>query len=836
MARWGAPGCRLIRERAFVLICHGRKSSLLSALATGPARLAGRAPQARIGSYGGGYGVIHGWRQRRWRTMAAVMAGWMIAAVAGAVETKVIRDDTFDEFNRGESTGTEILAQGRLRAAPTLKRLALTEESLAWKAVADRGDGSVFFCTGNNGKVFRLTPDGKSEVWADLEEVQATALAIDATGGVLIGATPGGKIYRVVERGKPQLFFETGEQYVWDLIFDRQGLLYAATGPDGRIWRIRGERNGEIFYDSDATNILALGFDSEGRLLAAGQGRGLVLRVDKPEQAYVLYASADDEVKALAVDSRGAIYAAVNVVRPGQTGSAPAEPLPSGSAAAAAAQSASPVAGLVLTERALASLTMPVMRGQAAARARVVLIQPNGFVSDFWQAPEGPIRAMLAEPGGDSILVAAGDRGRIYRLFPDATYSKLGETDEPMVVSLTAYEKRIFATTANKAAVYELGPGARESGTFVSRPLNAGSTVKWGNLVVETEPLGTTEGLKIETRSGNTPEPDDKAWSRWSSCEPSGAGMWRVASPVAQYVQYRLTLPTGLRVDSVHVFYVPQNVPPVVSDLLIEKAGAPARTDAARRGTAQPTPTPAPAAGGTGGGGAAGASAAGDVTDPLASMLRAVTGTRSALSERRPAEAGPEPAEGDGVGLTQNQRKLNISWKATDPNNDALRYSLWVKAEDETKWRLVEENLSATKHTVPTDFVGDGEYRFRVDASDAVANPADTATTGSATSAIVIIDNTAPVIERLEAKSLGSGEFEVEAAVSDSTSLIGSAQYVVDVQKEPSPAAPEDGLFDAKRELFKIRVRPDKPAPEHVFTFRVLDREGNAAVGRILLK
>ena len=456
---------------------------------------------------------MHGWRQQGARIRAAVAGAWMLAAVASAVETRVIRDDTFEEFNRGESTGTEILAQGRLRAAPTLTRLALTDESLAWKAVADRADGSIFFCTGNNGKVFRVTPDGKSEVWADLDEVQATALAIDATGGVLIGATPSGKIYRAVERGKPEVFFETGEQYVWDLILDREGLLYAATGPEGRIWRIRGERNGEIFYDSDTTNFLALGFDSSGRLLAAGQGPGVVLRVDKPGQGYVLYASPDDEVKALAVDNRGCIYAAVNVVRPGPTGAPVPEPPPGSAAGATGAQAASPIAGLLLTERALASLTMPVIRGQTGARARVVLIQPNGFVSDFWQAPEGPIRAMLAEPDGASVLVAAGDRGRLYRLNPDATHSKLGETDEPMVVSLTSHERRIFATTANKAAVYELGDGARAAGTFVSRPLNAGSTVRWGNLLIETDPSGTTDALKVETRSGNTPEPNDKGCS-----------------------------------------------------------------------------------------------------------------------------------------------------------------------------------------------------------------------------------------------------------------------------------------------------------------------------------
>ena len=54
------------------------------------------------------------------------------------------------------------------------------------------------------------------------------------------------------------------------------------------------------------------------------------------------------------------------------------------------------------------------------------------------------------------------------------------------------------------------------TGVFVSRVLDAGTTVQWLNLTsLSSQPAGTS--LTFETRTGNTTNPDDGTWSVWTS-------------------------------------------------------------------------------------------------------------------------------------------------------------------------------------------------------------------------------------------------------------------------------------------------------------------------------
>ncbi|MBX7244791.1 MAG: hypothetical protein K1X53_04790 [Candidatus Sumerlaeaceae bacterium] len=780
---------------------------------------------------------------------AALIFGTILATPAGAVETKVARDDTFADFNRGESTGTEILASGRLRIAPEAKRLDKTDEGVAWRAAVDRSDGSVFYCTGHNGKIYRWLPSGKSELWATLTEAQATAIAIDSTGGVLVGASPGGKIYRIVDQNKPQLFFDTHEQYIWDMIFDRNGLLYAATGVTGKVFRIRGPNNGEVYYDSGATNVLALTFSSEGKLIAATQGKGLVLRLDGPRDGYILYASPEDEIRALTVDKHGNIYAAVNGARGTSTlqsfaDSAKNFALGSGSSSSLASPSPTPgAAGAADLAASALAAAASAASASSSGNAQVIQIQPNGFVSVFWRAPENPIQALLADPNGPGVLVAAGNKGKIYRLEDDTNYSVVGRAEEPMVLSFAESKGRVFFTAGNKAALYELAAKQIPEGLFASRSLNAGVTVKWGNIVYESEE-STGSQIKVETRSGNTPEPDDKTWSSWTEARRVGPKILNIESPVAQYLQYRLTLQTakgdgGPLLDSIQAYYIQQNVEPIIREVKVEKFGGDFAARAAQvssQGAAsQPTGGSSPRTSTLSGGSAPGSSP----VDPLSSMFATLAGGlggRPSGSTSPAPSATPAPTDGVSVGMGQNTQKVNISWDATDPNGDKLRYKLFFKGEDETVWKEIEKDLTVTRYTFAVDAIPDGAYRIKVEATDAPQNPETSATQTFLTSRIFNVDNTPPVIKDMRGVKLGPNEYEITAKASDATSILAAADYNLDAGKESRVVFPEDGIFDFTSESFRFRVKAEKDSPEHTLSLRVYDREGNSAVEKVLLR
>lgn len=759
-----------------------------------------------------------------------------------AVETKVIRDESFNDFNQGDSTGTELLAQGRLRIAPTARRLEKTDEGVAWQVVTDPYDGSIFYSTGHQGKVFHRTADGKNELWADLPEVEALSLAVDPTGGVLVGASPGGKIYRIVQPGKPQLYFETGEQYIWDMIFDRNGVLYAATGPNGKIFRIRGQNNGELFYDSDATNVMALGFDREGKLIAATQGKAFVLRLSGPREGYVLYASREDECRALTVDREGNIYVAVNSARISSVFERPQpkEPKPEGE-------------GIVQTMPRPAATPMatptpqPPGAGFGAAlggNSAIMQIQPNGFVSTFWQAPEGPVQAMLADAATSSILVAAGNKGKIYSLQSNANYSVVADVEEPMVLSFAQYKEHTYFVTANKASLYELISAPMRVGEFASRTLNAGSTVHWGNLAYDAEETSGAE-ISFETRSGNTPDPEDKTWSAWAPAERVAPKILKLNSPVAQYLQYRLVMRVAAGqespvIDSVQLFFVQQNVAPLLKEIRIEKVGG----EQPRPQTAQVAVVMAmqraaimaraasPGEGGQGQG------------QPSASSSSSASERPGSASGQGPeaSSGAPRPDSSDSgpfsssVGVQENSQKINISWDSSDPNGDKLLYRLYFKGEDETEWKTIEKELKTERYTFSTEAIPDGQYRFKVEATDVLQNPETSASTVSLVSRIYTVDNTPPTVEQLSGRKVGNNEYEITATAADATSIISAAEYNIDAAKEWRAVFPEDGIFDFNREVFRFRVRPEEPSPEHTLSLRVYDREGNSHVAKVLLR
>lgn len=744
-----------------------------------------------------------------------------LASDLSAVDTKVLRDDTFSDFNQGESTGTELLAEGKLRIGARPKRLARTEDAIAWKIALDRYDRNLFFSTGHEGKVWRLDPTGQLELWADLEEIEATAITVDFTGAVLVGTSPGGKIYRIVRAGKPELFFDTKEQYVWDLIFDRDGVLYAATGTSGRIFRIRGPNNGEIYHETGATNVMGLAFDSDGRLLAATQGKGLVLRIPKARTASVLYAATEDECRSLTVDPLGNIYVAVNSARlPGVLDPLREERSASAKQGATASPSSPPSAPrppeVVRQVLAAMAATLANLGGQSS----VVRIERSGFASTFWTAQEAPIHALVADPTGHGILVAAGSRGKIYRLLGDTNFSLVADVEEQSAFSFTSHNGTIYFATANRAAVYALGDRETTRALFGSRPINAGSIVAWGNVLLEGDiPNGTSIDLFV--RTGNTPDPTDRTWSQWNKAQELAGGFWSIDQPVAQYLQYRLEM-TSTReqasplVDALQFFYVQRNAAPVLKSIKVEKVGGEA---AAPPTPQQPTSVPAPSPASSG--------------SPAAAAREAFLAAIGA--PRQEPQPQSTPIIASALGAPSNSTKFNISWEATDPNGDKLVYRIAFKAEDEKLWKTLEKEFSSTRYTLDSSLLADGRYQILVEASDRPQNPDDRAATATIVSRTFVVDNSPPEVTDFAAEKVGSHRWEIKAVARDALSIVASASYCIDTEETWYALLPEDGIFDNQRESFRFRVTPTERLGEHVLRLRVADREGNARVVKLAL-
>jgi hypothetical protein len=157
-----------------------------------------------------------------------------------------------------------------------------------------------------------------------------------------------------------------------------------------------------------------------------------------------------------------------------------------------------------------------------------------------------------------------------------------------------------------------------------------------------------------------------------------------------------------------------------------------------------------------------------------------------------------------------------VSWKAEDPNDDAMRFDLQLESRDGFLFPI-REALDATQLALDTTAVPDGLYRFRITGDDRGQNP-DGGLSSTALSEWFVVDNTSPEI------SLERRGQVWTVTVSDGGSPLARAEWSRD-GKEWHDLAPEDGILDGGRERFRFPAQ----AGRHLVSVRVIDQHHNRA-------
>jgi hypothetical protein len=142
-----------------------------------------------------------------------------------------------------------------------------------------------------------------------------------------------------------------------------------------------------------------------------------------------------------------------------------------------------------------------------------------------------------------------------------------------------------------------------------------------------------------------------------------------------------------------------------------------------------------------------------------------------------------------------------LTWKASDPDGDPLSYDLEFRPVASERWLPLRKTLKENFYSFDTSTLPDGDYVFRLTASDAESNPEEPRTVQRESSP-VRVDNTPPVIRKIAS---GVGSFEFEAT--DASSPIQEAEYSIDA-KEWVRVEPKDGLSDSPKESYLIRFDP----------------------------
>jgi outer membrane protein assembly factor BamB len=677
------------------------------------------------------------------------------------------------DFDKGTLTHLSLSSEGHLSVAPALKEVYDPSVAFLW-AVARDSKGNLYAGGGSLGgskaKLFAIDPQGRGKLLAELDGIAVQAIAIDRQDRVYAATSPDGKVYRVDASGNAQVFYDPKAKYIWALAFARSGDLYVATGDQGEIHRVTPAGSGSVFFRTQETHARSLAVDASDNLIVGTEPGGLILRVTPAAAGFVLYQTPKREITAVAVAQDGTIYAAGTgnrqVIAPLPAAAQPAPP---------ATATASPGVQIITIQPG-----QPVVAATPTAPAppppdgsEIYRIQTDGYPRRIWNHAQDLVYTLAFDASG-RLLAGTGNRGMIYRLDNDHSFTRLLSVEPTQITGLaSAPDGRIYAVTGNIGKVVSIGPATEASGTIESDVLDAAAFSYWGRLT-----SAANSGVIFETRSGNLSRAQQN-WSPWARLNAD-----RVASPAARFLQYRATLSGPAMLADVRVAYEMKNVAPVVDALEI---------------TPPNYRFPPPVA-----------------DAPVNTALTLPPLGRRATQSAAQSETTFFP------GMTRAKGQIGARWLASDDNGDALEFKVEIRGVNETVWKLLRDNVRERYFSWDSTAFPDGKYVVRITASDNPSNPPDQALSSARESEPFLIDNTPPEI------SISGANLTFTCHAKDALSILGKAEYSIDggdwIVVEPTTRITDSTEHDYVVTLVK---------PPGNISFRVEDAYGNQKVSGI---
>ncbi len=601
-------------------------------------------------------------------------------------------------------------------------------------------------------------------------------------GSLLMGTGNEGKLLEL-RGGNVKLLAETKALVVTSLTEAWGNAVVMGTLPEGRVMKWEGGKLSELAKLKETDHVWQVAFDAKTNAVYAATGpQGKLWRIDRNGQAQVYFDAEEQHLMSVAVAPDGTVYA--------------------GSSDNARLYAISgPGRAKVLHDFGRTEVRAIAVAKDGSVYAVANEIKPGSY------APSRKSQKGGDEAGPTSAPRKTKGKGTLYRFPKTGAAEELLDDEDEHFVSLAigddgkpyvgpGVEGRVYTVDTPHNAVLVADTEERQvtalslsgpnkyvfsSDPAVVHPVRGigGTDAVWTSKVLDAglrarfgkltwEASGP---LELSTRSGNTEEPDD-TWSEWSR-PLSSPGV--VVSPSARYLQVRARWSRG-------------------KDTVLREVVVPFVTD----------------------------------------NLRAVITSIDADSPAKGKEAEKAIEASGGPITDEPERKIKLSWKLDNPDDDELRFRLQYRMIGTSTWFDVlkpKEKLTEANYSWETGDLPEGRYRVRVIASDELSNPPGLVKRHQRESEIILVDNTAPSIERLTVAGR-----RLKGVVVDGVGPVSRIEVSVAGSDEWFPFYPSDGIFDEQREEFDFDIGSLSPSGAALVNVRAYDSANNSVVRHVTLK